>query len=78
MEYRDRELELAETRILDMLEHSDKVYSPKQLVEEMVALHEEDVSEEAITVALWDLIGRTDVVLTRDWKLNLKKPAAAV
>jgi hypothetical protein len=78
VERSDRDLELAESRILAFLDRGEATYSPRELVEHLKEADGEEFSEEAISVALWDLIGRTDIVLTRDWKLRPSKPPATV
>jgi hypothetical protein len=78
VERSDRELELAESRILELLNREETTYSPRELVEHLKQNDGERISEEAISVALWDLIGRTAIVLTQDWKLRPSRPAATV
>jgi hypothetical protein len=78
VERRDHELELAESRILELVDREEAIYSPRGLVEHLKEIGDEEISEEAISVALWDLIGRADIVLTQDRKLRSSKPAATV
>jgi hypothetical protein len=78
VERHDPELERAERVVLEALEEAtDTSYSPRLLVER-IKQNNESVSEEAISIALWDLIGRTKVRLTQDWKLERTGSMAAV
>lgn len=77
MEYRDHELELAEGKILELLDREEAAYSTRELVERLKEPAEEAVSEEAIKVALWELIGRGDVEFTQERTLRSSKSVAA-
>ena len=63
------ELERAEEAILKTLEE-ETTYSPRQLIEQVRNSHGDSLPEEAISVALWNLIGRAEVKLTSDWRLD--------
>ena len=74
----DPELERAERVVLEALEEAtDTPLSPRLLIEH-VKHDNEDVSEEAISIALWDLIGRMEIKLTPNWKLELTRSAVPV
>jgi hypothetical protein len=74
----DPELERAERVVLEALEEAtDTPLSPRLLIEQI--MHDnEDVSEETISIALWDLIGRMQIKLTPNWKLEQVGPAVPV
>jgi hypothetical protein len=78
VEHRDRELDVAEDRILELFDREEAAYSPRELVERLKESDGEAISEEAIKVALWDLIGRGDIEFTRGRGLNTSKIVAAI
>lgn len=77
MEYRDPELEQAESAILQALQETTVTYSPRSLVEH-VKQQETGLTEEAISLALWDLIGTTQIKLSQNWKLSSSHSLATV
>ena len=78
MRHRDQELEVAETRILGLLDREDAAYSTRELVERLIESGEETISEEAIRVAVWDLIGRGDIEFTPERMLKPTEFVAAI
>ena len=78
VERHDPELEQAERVVLEALEEAtDTPLSPRLLIEH-VKHGNKDVSEEVISIALWDLIGRMQIKLTPNWKLEQTRSAASV
>jgi len=70
VERHDPELERAERVVLQALEvASDTPLSPRLLIER-VKNENADIPEEVISIALWDLIGRMQIKLTPNWKLE--------
>ncbi len=71
------ELQRAERAILKALEEAEETYSPTQLIQHVKNLDGEELSEEVISVAMWNLVGKADVELTRDFKLKHTRPTTA-
>jgi hypothetical protein len=78
LEHRDHELEVAEGRILELLDGEEAAYSTRELIERLKESDGEAISEEAIRVALWDLIGRGNVEFTRGQELKSSKFVAVI
>jgi hypothetical protein len=68
----DEELQQAEETILLFLRRSSAPYAPVQLLED---LGKEGISEYVARAAIWYLIDRDEVELTRDRKLEPAKVA---
>jgi hypothetical protein len=76
IEYLDTELVQAENAILEAVEE-ETAFSPRSLVEHVKQRHEH-ISEEAINLAFWDLLGRAEIELTRDRQREHIRATSAV
>lgn len=59
----DRQLDQTESRVLAELESSGQPYPPRELINR---LREQNISEALVRAAIWYLIDRHQVELTRD------------
>ena len=62
-------LDRAEREVLSVLERAAEPYPPRKLIDELMS--EDDLPEPLLRAAIWYLIDRYAVVLTRDRLLRL-------
>ena len=66
---REREYELAESRIRETLQRTDSTYRPHELVEYLSS--EPGIPTDVASTIMWEMIGTGDIELSDDWHVSL-------
>jgi hypothetical protein len=66
---REREYELAERRIREILQRTGFTYMPHELVERLSS--ESGILTDVASTAMWEMIGDGDIELSDDWHISL-------
>jgi hypothetical protein len=66
---REREYELAESRIRETLQRTDSTYRPHELVEYLSS--EPGIPTDVASTIMWEMIGAGDIELSDDWHVSL-------
>jgi hypothetical protein len=72
---REKEYELAESRIRETLKKADSTYRPHELVEHLSG--RQDIRTDVVSTTMWEMIGSGDIALSDDWHVSLVRSSTS-